>query len=347
MKTIITCSILIFNIFCILAQNCVLSYEAERQIAFAKREMQNVKTDADYLKVIKEWEKAYELAYDCPEIVYNLALLYHECGNKFSSRFSKIVYNEKALQFYRLYISLAILAHNVEDVKQKISNIEYELNKLDDDKFWWELAADEILIIGGKEKMPDYFVFGSANPRNNLPPWIYSASINYIRIRDGVRSIGNYAFAAALNLASVTIPNSVTSIGDNAFAMCKNLRSITIPNSVTSIGTLAFLGCTSLTSVTLPNSVTSIGNMTFYDCTSLRSVNIPSSVIYIGREAFSNCTSLSNIINYSTIPQIIDKNTFNKVNKKRCTLRVPAGSLSAYRSAKHWKKFKIEAISGN
>ena len=99
-------------------------------------------------------------------------------------------------------------------------------------------------------------------------------------------SIGSYAFAYCISLASITIPDSVTSIGSYAFAYCMSLASITIPDSVTSIGSSAFSDCGSLTSITIPNSVTSIGSSAFSNCGSLTSITIPNSVTSIRSNAF-------------------------------------------------------------
>jgi hypothetical protein len=39
---------------------------------------------------------------------------------------------------------------------------------------------------------------------------------------------------------------------------------------------------------------------------------------------------------------------FSGIDKKNCVLRVPKGSLAAYRTARVWKKFKnIEAITSD
>ena len=62
-------------------------------------------------------------------------------------------------------------------------------------------------------------------------------------IRQGTRSICDYAFSSCTSLQSVTIPDSVTSIGDWAFYHCSSLQSVTIPDSVTSIGVSAFPVC--------------------------------------------------------------------------------------------------------
>ena len=92
---------------------------------------------------------------------------------------------------------------------------------------------------------------------DNEGSWILNPV--YVRIGNGVTSIGSYAFYGCTNLTSVMIPDSVTRIRDSAFSGCSGLTSVTIGDGVTSIGDSAFDGCTGLASVTIPNSVTSIG----------------------------------------------------------------------------------------
>ena len=94
---------------------------------------------------------------------------------------------------------------------------------------------------------------------------------------------------------SIVVKDGVTSIGQYAFGNCKALSSITILNSVTRIGEGAFYGCTGLTSITIPNSVTSIEEGTFYDCSGLTSVTIPNSVTKIGGYAFFDCSGLTSV----------------------------------------------------
>lgn len=99
----------------------------------------------------------------------------------------------------------------------------------------------------------------------------YKISNEYI-IKQGTKTIADYAFDRCSRLTSVTIPDSVTSIGDLAFFACSGLTSVTIPDSVTSIGIYAFYGCSGITSITIGNRVTSIGNYAFAGCGSLKDV---------------------------------------------------------------------------
>ena len=70
--------------------------------------------------------------------------------------------------------------------------------------------------------------------------------LTQIIIPDGVKVIGNSAFAGCEKLVSVTIPDSVTRLENFAFEDCSALTNITLPKSVTHIGKNAFLGCAEL-----------------------------------------------------------------------------------------------------
>ena len=84
-------------------------------------------------------------------------------------------------------------------------------------------------------------------------------------IKDGV--LERYCEEAGLK--SIAIPEGVKSIGNWAFAYCSALESIVIPASVTSIGARAFAYCSALERIELPESVTYVGDYAFYECSSL------------------------------------------------------------------------------
>ena len=162
-------------------------------------------------------------------------------------------------------------------------------------------------------------------------------------IKDGTKTIADFAFSDCTGLTCITIGNSVTSIGRYAFSWCSGLKSVTIGNSVTSIGDGAFEDCTGLTSIVIPDSVTSICNWVFSGCGGLTSIKvdadntvydsrndcnaiietetntlisgckntvIPNSVTSIGDDAFDGCTGLTSI----TIPDSVTNigcNAFN------------------------------------
>jgi hypothetical protein len=161
----------------------------------------------------------------------------------------------------------------------------------------WKLDSDGTLTISGTGKMYDY---SYDDDYEYTTPW-YDISVKKVVIKDGVTSIGSYAFVES-SLKSVTIPSSVKTIGESAFQMSA-LSSVTIPNGVTSIGDYAF-DMSDLTSVTLSGSVKSIGESAFADC-DLVSVIIPEGVQKIGDAAFCEC-SLMNVVIPSSVTSIGD-----------------------------------------
>ena len=85
-------------------------------------------------------------------------------------------------------------------------------------RYSWSLSDDGKLTIPGLDR-PDYL---------DARPWLAQrGKIKEVVIKDGVTSIGDYAFDGCSRLRSITIPNSVTSIEHGAFEDCSNLRSIT------------------------------------------------------------------------------------------------------------------------
>ena len=178
-------------------------------------------------------------------------------------------------------------------------------------------TATGTLTIQGTGDMKNY--------NFSLTPWrSYRSDILVVIIKDGVTSIGNYAFFDCSALSFVSIPNSVTSIGANAF-----------------------LGCTSLTAVEISDNVTSIGNSAFRDCTGITSVTIGSGVKKIGNFAFSCGVNLSSINVNMNIPIEIDESVFEYTGGNyssdiiylAATLNVPAGTKALYSNVASWKNF--------
>ncbi len=178
-------------------------------------------------------------------------------------------------------------------------------------------TATGTLTIQGTGEMKNY--------NFTLTPWrSYRSDILVVIIKDGVTSIGNYAFFDCSALSFVSIPNSVTSIGANAF-----------------------LGCTSLTAIEISDNVTSIGNSAFRDCTGLTSVTIGSGVKKIGNYAFSSGVNLSSINVNMNIPIEIDESVFEYTGGNyssdiiylAATLNVPAGTKALYSNVASWKNF--------
>ena len=91
-----------------------------------------------------------------------------------------------------------------------------------------------------------------------------NSQLTEISIPEGVKIIGDEAFAECKKIEKVIILEGVEKICVSAFCRCKNLEAITIPESIEEIGAGAFYECEQLTTFTIPGSVKEIEDMAFY-----------------------------------------------------------------------------------
>ncbi len=109
-------------------------------------------------------------------------------------------------------------------------------------------------------------------------------------------NIGSYAFPSVdkfnddnnLNLESVTY------IGEYAFAYASGITSITVGSGITSVGQYAFYNCSSLTNFYLETTnKATIGAGLFYNCTSLQNVTFVCGSMDVYLYMFENCDNLT------------------------------------------------------
>ncbi|MBQ8605646.1 MAG: leucine-rich repeat protein [Clostridia bacterium] len=159
-----------------------------------------------------------------------------------------------------------VLAHN-----ETLSAIKY----LKESVTWSFDEQTGVLTISGSVPMDDYNA--STVP---VAPWSeHKDAIKTVVIKDGVTSIGSYAFYNCANLTEVAIPESVTSIGNNAFHNCYALDNVVLPETVKTLGGGAFYNNSSMTDITVPASITNINSYSFSGCDKLETV------YYTGTEA--------------------------------------------------------------
>lgn len=124
---------------------------------------------------------------------------------------------------------------------------------------------------------------------------VFYSKLQSVTIPEGVKTIGNNAFAYNYALTEINLPSTLKYIGEAAFEDCMNLPTIDLPDSITEIGASAFSGCKSITAVQLPIELSEIKNATFFGCSALEKVTLGVNVKKIGSEAFEDCVNLKEV----------------------------------------------------
>lgn len=140
------------------------------------------------------------------------------------------------------------------------------------------LKKIEILPLPGKgEKTSDFLILG-----NTLLD--YRGTAKEVIVPDGVKIIGEEAFAEREDIISVRLPEGMISIRQNAFCGCEQLVSVSLPDSLCSILDAAFSDCIRLEEINL-NHVEEIGEDAFRACHQLKTVDLTNAK-EIGDNAF-------------------------------------------------------------
>ena len=153
---------------------------------------------------------------------------------------------------------------------------------------WSYNSSSGKLTISGTGAMDGY------SNATNIPWYSFKDDIRSVEIKDGITSVGQYAFYYARSLTSVSLPKSVTRLNNGVFNGCESLAGVTIPYGVTFIGRYAFKNCVSLTKVTIPDSVAQIMPEAFANCTHLAEAVILNRNCAIGDgnyDVFTGCSS--------------------------------------------------------
>ena len=223
------------------------------------------------------------------------------------------------------------------------------------------------------------FAFSGLNSRLTqleLPEEITSIGISafqnntrltLITLPSGLTSIGEFAFYGCTSLVLSELPSGLTSIGRSAFRDCSSLALTELPPGLVFIGDTAFYGCTSLVLTELPEGltsiggsvfrhvnlpltelplgVTSIGSYAFQNNQNLNQITLPSGLSSIGSSAFRDCTNLALVSCLALVPPSLGSNVFMQTHAS-LQIKVPAGSVDAYKAAPGWSEHadRISAI---
>ena len=153
-----------------------------------------------------------------------------------------------------------------------------------------------------------------------------------------------------------TIPPSVQVIEERAFQCNRHLTALKIPSGVREIGLCSFYACSQLREVFIQGPVASIPWRAFDSCSALETVDLPETVDSLDGFSFAGCEKLRTFIVRNPEPPellfydeefALDEGewAFAGTDLSKCTLYVPAGSVSKYRETLGWNQFKrIRAI---
>lgn len=143
----------------------------------------------------------------------------------------------------------------------------------EEERVYWDFNSDTgVLTISGKGPMTDF------TPETALGGNLYiEDEIKKIVIKEGVTSIGDYAFYKMPKVISVSIPSTVKEIGEGAFWGLSKVTSLTLPNSIESIGHYAFNYMYGISSLNIPSSISSFGHGFLGYCTKLSSITLDAS----------------------------------------------------------------------
>jgi hypothetical protein len=136
------------------------------------------------------------------------------------------------------------------------------------------------------------------------------------------------------SLQSIKLPEGVKTIRRNAFARAYNLKEINVPEGVERIEMVAFRYCTSIEKLYLPSTIKNIGWLAFTDMYSLKEVHIKARYIPSEDQSFGNYPDSDNR-GYVVMGDV------NYSEKTNAVLYVPAGCKANY---KDWEKYFVKIV---
>ena len=154
----------------------------------------------------------------------------------------------------------------------------------------------------------------------------YTGNSEIVKIPNGVKVIGEEAFAGEINIKKIVMPNTVRKIEKGAFEVCDMLKSVKFSKKLISIGDEAFCWNTMMEKYNLPKSLKNIGKKAFRKNYSLKTVNVPKKVKTIQFATFEDCVNLKKV-NMKSVTNI-ERRAFcgdKKLKKVKLNKKVKVG----------------------
>lgn len=158
---------------------------------------------------------------------------------------------------------------------------------------------------------------------------------------DGLKIIWTQTCKDCTELSSVTFGNDTLQIGLYAFEGCVNLENVTFNDGLYSIQQRAFKDC-AIKHINIPDSVNIIWNYAFTGCP-VETFEIGSGIKYLAYGAFRDMSQLTTITVHAVEPPHLSSDSFNN-NTSLTEIRVPAGSVDAYKAAYTWSNMADKIV---
>ena len=181
------------------------------------------------------------------------------------------------------------------------------------------LKNNKITVSYEMKKFGDFFI-------ENKKLVEYTGNSEIVKIPNGVKVIGEEAFAGETNIKKIVMPNTVRKIEKGAFEVCDMLKSVKFSKKLISIGDEAFCWNTMMEKYNLPKSLKNIGKKAFRKNYSLKTVNVPKKVKTIQFATFENCVNLKKV-NMKSVTSI-ERRAFcgdKKLKKVKLNKKVKVG----------------------
>ena len=181
------------------------------------------------------------------------------------------------------------------------------------------LKNNKITVSSEMKKFGDFFI-------ENKKLVEYTGNSEIVKIPNGVKVIGEGAFAGETNIKKIVMPNTVRKIETGAFAACDMLKSVKFSKKLISIGDEAFCWNTMMEKYNLPKSLKNIGKKAFRKNYSLKTVNVPKKVKTIQFATFEDCVNLKKV-NMKSVTSI-ERRAFcgdKKLKKVKLNKKVKVG----------------------
>ncbi|MCL2598189.1 MAG: SUMF1/EgtB/PvdO family nonheme iron enzyme, partial [Paludibacter sp.] len=149
-----------------------LNEDAQRYWVRAQAAIKEAKNDADYLNAVEELKKALQYAPDCPDIYFNIGMLYDKSAS--SGLLKDISGCTQAMTYLKKYLEMKPDAKNKQEVQNKIYELEYKRDKLN------EQIPEMVLVQGGTFRMGCTKEQGGDCEKDEKPDHLVAVSSFYI-----------------------------------------------------------------------------------------------------------------------------------------------------------------------